>query len=135
MKRIFHPFWVWEDYQNGMYDLEREYTEKEEEELANKVKLFLSSDEFFNIGLIVITQWKYASEHNLTNNHRNKQAWIGQASCCFKLNVPERITKHGWKLLTLKEQKKANKVADDIIKNYGEKYVKEISKEKCLGSY
>jgi hypothetical protein len=136
MKRIYHPYWKWEDFENGLYDLEKEYSEKEECELANKAKSLLSNNtEFYNIALKVISEWTFAAEQNLTNKNRNRQAWIGQASCCYKYKIPERITKYGWRLLSLDEQKNANKIADKIIIQWEQQHAKKISKQKCLGIY
>ena len=136
MKRIYHPYWKWEDFKNGQYDLEREYSEKEEYDLAIKIKDFLSNDkEFLKIGLKVINEWTFASEQNLSNSSRNRQAWIGQASCCYKLKVPERIIKYGWRLISPEKQIKANLIADKIIKKWEENYAKKILKQKCLRSY
>lgn len=133
MKRIYHPYWVWEDFKNGLYDQEKMYSEQEEFLLANKGKELLSHlDEFEQVALKVISEWKNASEQNLTNISRNRQAWIGQASCCYKLKIPERITKLGWRLLTYEQQIEANKIADKIIKIWEKDHAKKISHQKCL---
>jgi hypothetical protein len=135
MKRIYHPYWFWEDYKNGLYDLEREYSEQEIEQLTKNVKKFLSSNEFYDVGIKVVSEWFFSCEQNLTNQSRNRQAWIGQASCCYKLGVPERITKSGWRLLSVYQQKKANMVADKVIQFWEVYHAKKISREKCLGSF
>lgn len=119
MKRLYHPYYLWEDDKNGMYDLTEEYTnltEKETEELSLKAKELLCNEkEFFLIAKKVITEWKYACEQNLSNRGRNRQAWIGQASCNYKFKISEYITKYGWRLMSIEEQERANKVADKII--------------------
>lgn len=126
MKRIYHPYQKWEDYQNGMYDLLKEYTEEEEEQLARMVKDLLSNSRNFEyIATKVITEWINSAELNLSNPSRNRQAWIGQASCCYALKVPERITKLGWHLMTPSQQTEANRVADLVIKQW------EVNR-KCL---
>jgi hypothetical protein len=136
MKRIYHPYWKWEDFKSGLYDLEVEYTEAEQTYLGIKVREILTNDEeFYSIALKVITEWIYEAEQNLTNSSRNKQAWIGQASCCYKLQVPERITKYGWYLMSVSEQKKANLVADRIIILWKKNHAKKIHKQECLASY
>jgi hypothetical protein len=136
MNRLYHPYWLWEDYKAGLYDLQKEYTEKEEEEMATKVKLLLSNTrEFYSVAIRVVTEWKKSSEQNLTNSSRNKQAWIGQASCCYKFGIPERITKLGWRLLTPTQQKEANDVADTVIKQWEGSYVEKILKQKRIGSF
>jgi len=133
LERIYHPYWKWEDWNNGQFNVEKRYSEKQEEELCKKVKELLSdSKEFYKIALKVINEWVFASEHNLTNSSLNKQAWIGQASCCYKYKIPERITILGWKMLSPTQQKEANNVADKIIKIWEDNYAKKILKQKCL---
>ena len=120
MKRIYHHYNLWEDCKNGI--LENNFSELEEEELTIKAKeLLCDKEEFYKIALKVITEWKYSSEQNLSNTSRNRQAWIGQASCCYKCKVPEYITKYAWRLMTFEEQEQANRIADKIISIWEDK--------------
>lgn len=133
MKRIYHPYWEWEDYQHGMFNNGGEYTEAEEEQLAHTAKELLSNQqEFYESALRMVTQWKKAAEQNLTNQNRNRQAWIGQATCCFKINIPERITKYGWRLMSPEQQNEANATADKIIKIWELDNAEKNIKQKCL---
>ena len=121
MKQIFHPYNLWEDCKNGI--LKKGFSEKEEERLMEKAKTLLCNPKkFYKVGLLVISNWKYSSEQNLSNKSRNRNAWIGQASCCYAYNVPEYITKYAWRMMTLEEQKEANAIAQDIILLWEEKY-------------
>ena len=129
MKRIYHPYNLWEDEKNGMYHLDEGFTEKEEEELSLKAKsLLCDSEEFYKVALDVIDKWRYAAEQNLSNKGRNRQAWIGQASCNYKFKIPEYITKYGWRLMTIEQQNVANAIADEVIKKWEEKHGKKILK-------
>jgi hypothetical protein len=125
--RIYHPYWKWEDYQHGLYNnVEDAFTEQEIEFLAGLAKDVLTDSEIFGfISMKVVSEWKYASDENLSNDSRNKQAWIGQASCCYVLGVPEFITKYGWHLMTFEQQTEANRVADLAIKKWEEKQVRQ----------
>lgn len=139
MKRVYHPYWKWEDYKNGLYNnIEDAFTEQETEFLANLAKELLCDSEAFNfVASKVISEWKFAAEENLTNDSRNRQAWIGQASCCYALFVPEFITKYGWHLMTPEQQTEANRVADSVIAKWesrqGEKfYAKKLFEYQCI---
>jgi hypothetical protein len=125
MIRIYHPYWKWEDYQNGLYaNVEDAFTEEDTEFLSNLAKELLTDPEaFFFVASKVISEWRFASEENLTNDSRNKQAWIGQASCCYVLGVPEFITKYGWRLMTPEQQDEANRVADTVIRIWERKHL------------
>lgn len=129
IKKIYHPYLLWEDWKAGLYDLEKEYDEYALEECSKYVKELLSNPfEFYIKGKEMIDSWKYASEVNLSNTNRNRQAWIGQATCCFVYGIPERVTKIGWNTLSFNEKDEANKVADKLIKYWEVEYGKKIFK-------
>ena len=117
MKRVYYPYWDWEDYKAGLYVLIDTYTEEQTEKLANDAKELLSNSELFkDVGLSVISDWIKSADVNLSNPSRNRQAWIGQASCCYALKIPEWITKLGWRLMSPEQQAEANRVADEVIR-------------------
>jgi len=131
MNRIYHPYNLWEDVENGI--LKNGFNELETEELTEKAKsLLCNSKEFYEVAKKVIENWIYSAEQNLSNTSRNRQAWIGQSSCCYKHKVPEYITKYAWRLMTKEEQDEANKIADKIIKLWEEKNAKKIPKTNSI---
>jgi len=116
MKRIWHNYKTWEDYQAGMYDTLTKYSEKQTEDLTNKaIKLLTDQEKFFLTAKDMIDDWPIAAESNLTTASRNHEAWIGQASCCYAYKIPERITKFAWKMLKVSQQLEANMTAQRII--------------------
>lgn len=122
MIRVFHPYWKWEDFKNGLYTLAGHWTEQQEEEMTEKAKAVLCDLRLFEMtALKVIKEWKIAAEVNLTNPSRNHQAWIGQASCCYLHKIPEYITKYAWRLMTPEQQTEANLVADKVIAEWQQK--------------
>lgn len=136
IERLWYPYREWEDYKNGMYDITKEFSEEETEKMAFKAKDLLSDlDEFYHVGLKVLREWKCASNQNLSNLSRNRQAWLGQAACSYKFKIPEKITILGWRLLSPEQQKKANIVADQLIMIWEDEYAKAVSKQKCLTSF
>ena len=115
MIQIYHPYWLWEDYNNGMYDSD---LKENEIELIDKSIELLRSDLFFSIGLKMILKWKYSCENNLTNSMINRRAWIGRATCSFNHQCPELLTRIAWNELSEIEKNKANNYADRIIRIY-----------------
>lgn len=116
IKRVYHPFNVWEDYKNGFYN---NCTGKEKE---SKIK---SALEMFNdSGLTslymnkVIEEWKYSCEHNLTNDSMNKIAYIGQAACCIYDNIPNTVTMEVWSMLDKEVQDRSNNIAEQVIEKW-----------------
>jgi hypothetical protein len=70
MERIYHPYWLWEDYKAGFY--ENISGEEKKQMILKVVEMFNSKSltkEFMNR---VVTEWKYSCEHNLTNESLNK---------------------------------------------------------------
>jgi hypothetical protein len=126
VKKIYYRYELWEDYKNGMYD----DGDIHDEELINKAKCLLKNNsEFLSASLEMIDKWIYSSKMNLSNKNRNRQAWIGQACCCYLFGVPENLTKIAWHALTESEKSLANAIADKVI-NYYEYRVKNKCQKK-----
>lgn len=126
MNRIFHHYSKWEDCKNGI--LKDNYSEKEVEEMTQQAKRLLCNLElFYCVAIEMIKKWKYSAEQHLSNTSRNRQAWIGQASCCYKYGIPEYITKYAWRLMTKEEQDDANYIANGIINLWEKENAKKIS--------
>lgn len=118
MKRIFYPYYLWEDYLNGMYKTKVDNFEH----LKDKsIELLSSSDLFYEYAIKMINDWEISAIVNLTNLEQNRKAWIGQATCCYYAKVPEFITCIAWMELSEKQRKNANNIAKIVIENYERK--------------
>ena len=117
MERIYHPYWLWEDYKAGFYDNCSDAKTKIKH--INSVKyMFNSYKETKRCMFYVIDNWVYSMQHNLTNNAINKIAYIGQSACCYYNGVPSTITMEAWNLLDKEIQKQANIIAELSIKRW-----------------
>lgn len=118
MKRIYYPYYEWEDYLNGMYDTQCELFDDK----VNKAYLILKDSElFFNLAVEMTSSWVLSTAVNLSNVSCNRRAWIGQATCSFSDKCTELSTRAAWAMLTEIEKYKANAKADIIIKSYEER--------------
>lgn len=116
MKQVYYPYWEWEDYQYGMYD---SVPDDEMITLIGLARDLLSDPtEFDKEASDMVFNWPISATHNLTNKSINRRAWIGQATCCFALNVPEILTKLAWTELTTEQRNEANNIAQKIIEDY-----------------
>lgn len=110
MNRVCHPYWNWEDYQNGFWDDCNCDTKISLSEILlcdhYKLKIVMES---------VLEMWPTSSEHNLTNLEINRRAWLGQAACCIEHQAPEHITRIAWGNISEIDKFRANKVADSVI--------------------
>jgi hypothetical protein len=116
MERIFHSYELWEDYKNLMYS-DRDLLGKDKL-VIKSINLLSDVNEFYKVMLLVIDNWKYSCENNLTNNNKNRKAWLGAAACSFNHKCPEYLTRVAWSLLDKKVQDKANNIAQKIIEQY-----------------
>lgn len=125
MKRIYHNHNLREDWKQGLYDSACENVDQKIE----ACKHVLSTQTIFEqLANEVIKRWPYSCEHNLTDSGRNRQAYLGQVTCCFYCGAPEYITKIAWNLLNKSTQDKANKTADLVIN----KYIKQLENKLQL---
>ena len=140
MIRVFHPFLLWEDYRHNFYGGVAAYPTKDVVELcANILRDTIKLDKTL---AIIIKQWKYSCEHNLSNESMNRIAYLGQSACALLLNVPGSVSMGAYSTLTKEEQKLADQVAqtylDKWILLYKEKLknveFKKISTDKRNGS-
>lgn len=113
MIRVFHPYENWEDFKHGMYRMPG--TQDSTHSVVLSKGLLQCPAQFYLVAFQMIQDWTIAAETNLSNRSRNRQAWIGQASCCFNHNASESQTKEAWWMLTDEQRQAANDVADEII--------------------
>lgn len=115
MNRIYHNHNLWEDWKQGLYD---SHCDNEEIIINNCVFLLSTQTVFDHYARKVIEKWPYSCEHNLTDNQRNKNAYLGQITCCYYCGAPEYITKIAWNRISKKIQDSANRTAEKIIKEF-----------------
>lgn len=112
IERVWHHHDKWEDYKAGQYAL-RYDNEMVGAGLATD--LLRDPDGLWAAMSAVIREWPHATAVNLSHTSQNRQAWLGQAACCWNHGVPDFVTKQGWHQLTQDEQNQANDIADSVI--------------------
>jgi hypothetical protein len=113
MKRVFYSYERWEDFFAGQYELPSCHDSIAAE--ISSAMLLRSPSQFYCVAQQMISEWTFSAEANLSNRSRNRQAWIGQASCCYAFGAKEHQVKSAWHTLTPEEQSAANKIADEIV--------------------
>ena len=116
--RIYHPYWLWEDYRAGFY--ENCSGEVKKQLIIKGIEMFNSEDLTRENMFYVIKNWKYSCEHNLTNESLNKIAYIGQSACCVYAKIPSTVTMEIWNLLNSEVQIRSNNIAIEAIKKWNE---------------
>ena len=122
MKKVYHHFSKWEDFKCGFY---RNVEPKQKKFFSEMSYALLKSPGDLRIAMLdVVRGWKYSTEEMLTNASINRRAWLGQAACAYFCRTPEDLTRDAWNRLTHEEQKKANSVANFVIKFWAKIYLK-----------
>ena len=111
IKRIYHPYWVWEEVKYNMWGV----VDNKFEMLEWAVDFTGNSDLYGSWMISVVNDWVYSTEHNLSNKTQNRKAWIGHAACAYANMCPEDIVRKAWSYLSEKQQIDANKKADEAI--------------------
>lgn len=120
--KVWHPYTIWEDYLNGMY--ESVYGEKREKLLQKAIEFTGNATLYGSFMRRIILEWPYACEHNLTDHSINRKAWIGHAATCLAIQCPEDITRSAWGHLTQQQQDDANQQAQDAIHEWESNYAR-----------
>lgn len=100
------PWAAWEDWRAGLY--EPAFTP---EHVVESVALLLDAERFREAAREMIREWPMATAHNLGALKTGRNAWIGQASCCYSHAAPAAATREAWGQLSGGAQIAANCVA------------------------
>lgn len=115
MKKIYHHYEKWEDYQNRMYD---EVKQGRKERVLMAASCLGNETKCYQAMKKLITEWKISCEQNLTNDSCNRRAWVGQAACNIMYGIKEDETRESWGILTQQQRYNANRIADIVISEW-----------------
>jgi hypothetical protein len=111
--RVFHHYEKLEEYHAGMWKIVRGAERKNH--IANAADLMMQPCEFKAAMISALDAWPNSCEANLTAESVNRIAWLGHAGCCIATGSPEECTRVAWHTLNAREQRIANKVADEAL--------------------
>lgn len=131
MKRIYHPYWEWEDWKAGMW---RSIGGLERKIMLAKAITFTGNASLYGSYMDkVITVWPVACEHNLTERSMNRLAWVGHAAACLAIQCPEDVTREAWGHLSDQQRIDADRMAELAVKKWESIYEREDSQlHLCL---
>ena len=113
MKRIFHHYENWEDFQCGMW---RTVSGNDRIVFLQRAIEFTGDAELYGSFMQrVLIEWPITCEHNLSDTSQNRKAWIGHAATCLAIDCPEDITRSAWARLSQQQQVDANDQAQQAI--------------------
>jgi hypothetical protein len=111
VRRVWHPYTDWEDYQAGMYGNAKDFMR----ERGLSVDLLRDTVALPDAMMDAVLAWPIAAEHNLTDLGSNRRSWVGQAACCLAHGATEFATCSAWGELSEDQRDAANACADVVI--------------------
>lgn len=107
--RYFCHYEKLEEYQKGMW---RRIPPKDFDQATKKARSLMMDVGLFSESMgVVIDTWSNSCKVAFTTPSVNPIAWLGQASVCEALGVPESATRAAWGQLPLRTQIQANNAA------------------------
>lgn len=120
MDRIYHPYWLWEEVDAGMWS---DVSDKKQW-LKRAIAFTSDHKKYGRFMARVADEWKYSCENALTDKKINRKAWLGHAACAMAIGCPEYITREAWGFLSEKERELANREADRVIQAWEDAFAK-----------
>lgn len=133
IKPVYFHYLKWEDLQAGMY---KKPGKEQEQLIEQSIKLFSDAKCLEAAMKRVIKEWPVSTLHNFSNGGLNRRSWLGQAACCIDHGIPEIINRNAWNALSEQQMKEANRIADEIIKDWEIQQLKheKVFRIKCIRS-
>jgi len=119
MQQIYHPYWEWECYKNGMW--RKETKEYEKENLGITIEFTGDYNLYGKAMIKAVNQWHKSCDNFLSNTSINRRAYIGHAACCIELGLPEYLVRQAWWMLTERKRILADNEATKAIKIWEQK--------------
>ncbi len=118
IKQQWVHYQEWEDWNAGMRG-----KSNDENHLQTAIE-FTGQWEIYGAAMgEVIEAWPRTMLNTLTNVSVNRRAFLGHCAVCYKLGIPEYITRQAWKHLTNQQRFDADAIAEKHIKNYERKNI------------
>lgn len=100
------PWSEWEDFQAGMYE-----PTIDDDRVALSIGLLRDGERFREAAREMMREWPNAAIHNGAHMWTGRNAWVGQATCCYSHGATGAETRQAWGTLSNGEQSRANRVA------------------------
>lgn len=120
MPREKYPYYEWEDYQAGLYNLSWGGTRDD------AAALLQTPSQLEPAMRRAVTEWPKAAAHHLTDDGMNQRAWLGWAACGITKMVPAHLTRAAWWTLSDAQRIKANAAADRVIADFETRHVQTL---------
>lgn len=128
MKRAFYHYTLWEDFKSGMYEtpckIDESTGETTEQRIQYAVECLSNAEICRECMQKVVKEWTIATEQVLTDLGHNRKAWLGWCACFMYGGCHDEETRAAWGIMTEENRIKANRIADEVIKQWEQEYMK-----------
>lgn len=118
MKQQYIHYLEWEDFHAGMWGR----SDDEESDLVKAIEFTGDAHKYGEAMKQVVNEWPRTMLHNLSNPSMNKRAFLGHCAVCWAIGIPEYIVRRAWKELTEEQRIAADKVAQETVDAWREKF-------------
>lgn len=116
IKQVWVPYTEWEDWLSGMWC---KVEASEVDELLKCAIEFTGDWQRYGAAMReVVFAWPRTMLNHLTNSSINQRAFVGHCAVCFKIQIPENVTRAAWKHLTDEQRLNADKAAQQAIDSW-----------------
>lgn len=119
IEQRFYHYEKWEDYQSGMYNPPSAANindgETSDSRIQKAIDCLSNPDICRKYMEMVVNQWEISTQQVLTSPDMNPKAWLGQCACFMYGGCHDEETRKAWCLMNAKDQREANKIADEVI--------------------
>ena len=124
IKQQWVSYTEWEDWHAGMWGKSLD----EETDLQKAIE-FTGQWELYGAAMgEVVEAWPRTMINTLSNISVNRRAFLGHCAVCYKLGIPEYITRQAWKYLTDQQRYDADAIATKHIKHWEIEYERSYRK-------
>jgi hypothetical protein len=106
---VIAPWIEWEDWQAGLYS-----AGTDPDRVADSARLLRDPGAFKEAAREMFREWPTAPRQTLKHMWSGRNAWVGQAACCYAHGATAADTRAAWGTLNNTDQVVANAVARQV---------------------
>lgn len=113
---------VWKNYRNWECFKNKMYENGHDKEIIKQCYEILTSDNLKEEMYDTTITYEVATKVNFTNRMFNPISWLGQATCNRLIDAKAQEVCSAWMTMSKEQQTKANKIAEEVIVEWRNKY-------------
>ena len=91
MKRIYHHYTKHECLKAGLLK-----NGKDVQKIKHSIDVLSDPIMFYDLAKVMLAEYKFSAEHNMTNKGHNRKAWLGHVTCLHNHGANMEETIEAW---------------------------------------